>query len=160
MPGRAGLFSSQRQFKPDCGLRILQASSKLLVPSLGNAKTDEAFRLYLADMEDWVRNCLNDWLTLNIHSPNSPVAPAEIVEDYVAAASRAYEGALEDFFQYWCLPRWIYGWLLTNVQSITMSFCGITTTGSRHHCSIHCCSRRYVRWCNLIILSNISGKGR
>jgi hypothetical protein len=97
MPARAGSFSSQREFKPDCGLRILQTSSKLPVLNLGNVKTDEASRLCLADMEDWVRNFLDDWLTSNIYSPGSPEALANIIEDYIAAASRAYEGAPEDF---------------------------------------------------------------
>jgi hypothetical protein len=97
MPARTGLTLSQRVFMPDCGPRVLQASSKLPVLNLRHAKTDEAFRLYLADIEGWVRDWLNDWLELNIHSLDSSVALAEVIEGYIAAASRVYAGVPEDF---------------------------------------------------------------
>lgn len=95
VPTRSASPPNYRHFTSDHDHRIPQCSSKL--PDVGLRLGDEVQdRLYLADFELWVQHSLNDWLAANIGRQEACTALAQVIENYIEAASSTYLDMPED----------------------------------------------------------------
>lgn len=59
------------------------------------AKADDPY-IFLADLELWVQDWLDDWLIMNLESPHSSTCLSELIEGYTTAASSHYAESPED----------------------------------------------------------------
>lgn len=92
---RSALPSNYHHFTSDCSRRISQCSSSL--PDLGLLLRNESqVRLYLADLELWVHDSLNDWLRVNMERKDACTALATVIDTYATASSSAYTDMPED----------------------------------------------------------------
>ena len=80
-------------FTPDCRSRICQGPSTF--PNLILLGADDPY-LFLADLELWVQDWLDDWLIANLQSSNSCTLLADLIEGYTATATSHYAGSPED----------------------------------------------------------------
>ncbi len=83
-------------FTSDCGRRISQCSSSLPELDLLTGMKGDQVRLYLADLELWVRDSLPGWLRVYMKHKDACTALSEVIDTYTSAASSAYTDMPED----------------------------------------------------------------
>ncbi|KFY00452.1 hypothetical protein V490_01336 [Pseudogymnoascus sp. VKM F-3557] len=92
---RGTVASNYHIFAPDCHPRIRQGHSTF--PKLSLLVADDPY-LFLADLELWVQDWLDDWLIASLQSSNSCTLLADLVKAYGAAScSTVLKNLLEDF---------------------------------------------------------------
>ncbi|EFR01627.1 hypothetical protein MGYG_04630 [Nannizzia gypsea CBS 118893] len=89
---RKRLSSSRTGLIPLCPPRTLQCSSEL--PDLTHTQCTAVDNLliFVADLEFWVQECLDDWLTLNRSAEGSCVALKSVIDTYTGLAIPIYTG--------------------------------------------------------------------
>ena len=91
------LSKSQRdRFTPNCSYRIPPGSISLPDSDLLNRCSGDQLRLCLIDLESWVLDTLQVWLSNNVTIPHSCTTLKQLLTDYAAVASRMYMGSPED----------------------------------------------------------------
>ncbi|KAH8676420.1 hypothetical protein BGZ60DRAFT_562097 [Tricladium varicosporioides] len=88
--------SDHRNFTPDCHQRIEQHHSLFPELSLLKMGADPVVRLSLADLELWVQDQLDGWLTMNIDRQSTCMMIANLIEHYNTLATSTYANNPQD----------------------------------------------------------------
>jgi len=96
VPARSASASTSHHFTSYCGRRVSQSSSSLPDLSLLMGVDGGQARLYLVDLELWVRDSLHDWLRANTERRDACTALTEVIDTYTSVASSAYADMPED----------------------------------------------------------------
>lgn len=93
---RRRLSTSREAFIGDCAHRILQSNTELPVMHLLHFPTMGDGRTFLADVELWVKDYLDEWMESNIEDEGTCAALKEMIDTYARSAITVYAGRPED----------------------------------------------------------------
>ena len=79
------------------GNRIAQLASTCPKAGFLNMAVKARTKIWLADLERWVPNCLEKWLNINIHSDSTCNDLAGLIDTYLKAGLSVYTGDPENF---------------------------------------------------------------
>jgi hypothetical protein len=93
---RETMSSDYQTFTFDCPRRIKQCHSLIPELNLLIVGSDPATRLSLADLELWVQDQLDAWLTTNLDSQSTCTRIADLIAHYTAMATSTYADNPQD----------------------------------------------------------------
>ena len=96
LQARSTMASNSHNFRSDCGRRILQCTSELPDWRLLVEASRDQVTLNLVDLEMWVRESLDEWLSTNLKCENTSTALTKLIDSYTSTASSAYADMPED----------------------------------------------------------------
>lgn len=95
---RSNLPADSTVYNPRHIARVGQNSSLPPIGSPSSSNQDYDLRLWLLDVERWVRNCLPSWINIQSHltSRDTCTLLSDLISDYDIVATSAYAGNPED----------------------------------------------------------------